>query len=243
MNYSTLILTLALIIIFGPWLYRRKIRPFFEQKQLAKWLEHSSRKIRIKAAQKKFESLYRNVNATLTSKMARITLNITDEAFTYGEIDFLSFILLLEEAKPKPGEVFYDLGSGAGKAVFAAALCYDFSKCCGIEYLNSLHALAQKIHSKYQSLYPKLSEQLPIQFIQNDFTLVDLSDANIIFINATCYREKTWERILLKLLTVPPGTRILITSKRLDRQEFKLLYSAMHLMSWGMNSAYIYLKL
>lgn len=26
-------------------------------------------------------------------------------------------------------EIFYDLGSGSGKVLFAAALCYPFAKC------------------------------------------------------------------------------------------------------------------
>lgn len=32
-------------------------------------------------------------------------------------------------------EIFYDLGSGSGKVLFAASLCHSFRKCVGIEYL------------------------------------------------------------------------------------------------------------
>lgn len=37
-------------------------------------------------------------------------------------VSFLA--VLLRQANPQPGEVFYDLGSGMGKAVFAAGLMY-----------------------------------------------------------------------------------------------------------------------
>jgi hypothetical protein len=41
------------------------------------------------------------------------------------------------------GAVFYDLGSGTGKVVLAAALLHDFSTCCGIELLSGLHSVAR----------------------------------------------------------------------------------------------------
>jgi hypothetical protein len=40
------------------------------------------------------------------------------------------------------GGVFYDLGSGTGKVVLAAALLHSFSACCGIELLAGLHEVA-----------------------------------------------------------------------------------------------------
>lgn len=38
-----------------------------------------------------------------------------------------------------PGGAFYDLGSGTGKAVLAAALLHDFDECKGIEIADSLY--------------------------------------------------------------------------------------------------------
>ena len=34
--------------------------------------------------------------------------------FTYGEVNFMSFLPMLGFVEPKPGEVFYDLGCGSG---------------------------------------------------------------------------------------------------------------------------------
>ena len=55
---------------------------------------------------------------------------------TYGEVFFQSFIPLLSYAKPKPGEIFYDLGCGTGKAQMIASIAFpDLKACKGIEYL------------------------------------------------------------------------------------------------------------
>lgn len=52
----------------------------------------------------------------------------------YGEIDFWSFACLLEDVDPQPGEVFLDIGSGTGKAVYATRLLYStLGLCFGIE--------------------------------------------------------------------------------------------------------------
>ena len=37
--------------------------------------------------------------------------------------------------------MFYDVGSGSGRGVFAAAFLHDFDKCVGIEILDGLHVV------------------------------------------------------------------------------------------------------
>ena len=44
--------------------------------------------------------------------------------FTYGEVIFPTFVPLFALAKPKEGEVFWDLGCGAGRAMVIAGLCF-----------------------------------------------------------------------------------------------------------------------
>ena len=66
--------------------------------------------------------------------------------YTYGEVVFLHFIPLLEYVKPKPGEIFYDLGCGSGKPMVIASLIFPFLKVCkGIEFLKELANLAENI--------------------------------------------------------------------------------------------------
>ena len=54
------------------------------------------------------------------------------------------FIPILEYTKPKPGEVFWDLGCGAGKPLITASLAFPELKVCrGIELLENLVTIAK----------------------------------------------------------------------------------------------------
>ena len=84
------------------------------------------------------------------SKGEREKKGLQDEKnLIYGEVEFRSFYRILRKINPAPDMVFYDLGSGTGKAVFAARLAFDFSRCIGIEILSSLHAQAVQVGGKH----------------------------------------------------------------------------------------------
>ena len=71
----------------------------------------------------------------------RGVLKRTDEVdLTYGDVPFHAIERMLTAVSPPPGSLFYDLGSGVGRGVIAAALLHDFSHCVGIELLADLHA-------------------------------------------------------------------------------------------------------
>lgn len=106
-------------------------------------------------AQLLYDDLFRDtsleVGKTL-SKEERDRKNLTQEkSLIYGEVEFNSFYRVLRKINAEPGTIFYDLGSGTGKAVFAARLTQDFSKCIGIEILQSLHQQATAIVKRYNS--------------------------------------------------------------------------------------------
>jgi hypothetical protein len=59
--------------------------------------------------------------------------NIISVDLMYGEVDFSSLALMFVRYIPMQGrKVFVDLGSGTGRAVFAAALVHNFSKLRGL---------------------------------------------------------------------------------------------------------------
>lgn len=75
------------------------------------------------------------------------------DALTYGEVVFTSFVPLLGYAKPKAGEVFWDIGCGAGKPVIIASLAFPELKACkGVEILDNLVKLASKVSEETQSM-------------------------------------------------------------------------------------------
>ena len=73
-----------------------------------------------------------------------------DNELTYGEVLFFPFYRLLADVvKPRPGEVFVDLGSGTGRAMFVAALCWPGLSCCkGYEVSPPLHSDAVRCHGE-----------------------------------------------------------------------------------------------
>lgn len=194
-----------------------------------------------------FNILYSKVNAIEISLKDRSELKNDHFGLIYGEIVFESFAYLLSVVNPKPGEIFYDLGSGAGKAVFCSALLYDWKKCCGIELLNGLHQLSLKLLKKFNKL-PQVKKFFPlkkysIEFIHSNLLDYNINDADVIFINATSFTQEFWEAITQKLIHLKIGTRIILTTKKLNPNFFQLIDAQMLLMSWGFNSVNIYQKI
>ena len=57
---------------------------------------------------------------------------------------------------PEPSPlIFYDLGSGTGKAVILARILYDFKCCNGIEILDGLYQQSKKIELRFNKTYNK----------------------------------------------------------------------------------------
>lgn len=109
-----------------------------------------------------------------------------DTNLVYGEVEFDSFVDILSKIDVKPGSKFLDLGSGTGKAVYAAAMLRDFAHVCGIEYLESLHNTAVKLLPKFEKLQDDnglvLDEDTPeIVFHHGSFLddRFDLSDYDV----------------------------------------------------------------
>jgi hypothetical protein len=81
-------------------------------------------------------------------------------SLTYGEmvdiypLQTLFLILSKNNLLPLPEEgIFYDLGSGSGRIVFAADLLYPFRELIGIEILETLSEIANQVKHNYYRLY------------------------------------------------------------------------------------------
>jgi hypothetical protein len=72
----------------------------------------------------------------------------------YGEIEFTSFINLIQSINPTEGSVFVDLGHGTGKTLISLALVFGsiFSSIHGIEIIPELVTESRKKIFKYQTL-------------------------------------------------------------------------------------------
>jgi SAM-dependent methyltransferase len=238
---------MACIILF--WSYRHVIRPYFEKIALRQRLSTHKN---THTLEQLLESLYSQTNSHQISTKERDRLAITSGEFVYGEIVFLSFIDLLTRLTIKPHqEIFYDLGSGSGKAVITAALSFAFAKVVGIELLPGLYELANKKVAELNNLIQWHTSTLAaiyqqritnIQFINANINDCQFADATVVFVNATCYSPDTWDNFIQKFTLLAVGARIIISTKTINHAHFKLLFQEHFLMSWGMSRITAYEK-
>ena len=237
--------------IWTAWILYNKIKPQTVRHDLLKKLQKHSDWKRIKKTEQLLVSIYKGIHADRISKMERKRRRILDDTYIYGEIDFLSFFSILEKVRPQPGEIFYDLGSGSGRAVFTAALNYDFSKAIGIEFLKGLYLVASRNIEKAKQIINThdryfipiyLNRIASIGFINGNLLDHDISDGDIIFINATCFHYYLWQSIIERLTMLKSGSRIIVTSKKIDHPEFTLVDQSFEVMSWGLGAVNIYSK-
>lgn len=185
-----------------------------------------------------FNLIYRDSNGFLLSQQARQQSDAME--YAYGEIEFLSFIALLSLVQLDENTVFYDLGSGTGKAVLACSMIFPVRKSIGIELFPQLYLDACQRVNQLAALanYSELASK--IQFILGDFLEVNLQDATLIFINSTAFFGPTWEKLCARLDHLPKLNTVITTSKRLNCADFTLVARTRVAMSWGVVSAYIH---
>jgi len=191
-----------------------------------------------------FHHLFCDIDGHSISSQARAKLNLSSSAYVYGEILPDTFQTILEQVKPTGNEVFYDLGSGVGKAVLWAAIAFPFKKAIGIEFLEDIHASSKMVLKKYQEqvrpLLPPVKQTQIVDFVQGDFCLIDLSEADVIFTHATCFSDDTMALLIKKLSCLKPGARVITVTKTLSSPAFRLVHSQPYKMSWGDANIYVY---
>lgn len=227
-NLIYLLILIGLIVFF--FFLPRK------HKQVIQW----EKSLHLPKHARTFEQLYENVHGHLLSRQARQDKDAID--FVYGEIEFRSFIALMSLAQPDSNTVFYDLGSGTGKAVLACNMVYPVSKCVGVELFPLLHATACAQAQKLAQIPEYAQRAQHIEFIQGDFLEIDLSDATLIFINSTTLIGETWNLLCLRLKNLPKLKTVITTSKPLINNGFSLIASTKIEVSWGIIFAYIQTK-
>ena len=167
----------------------------------------------------------------------------------YGEVLFHTLNEIFEKTREKygleQGGIFYDLGSGIGKAVVSAAILHDFSTCIGIEILPELYNLSlclQQKYLKHKNKYTYLRDSTnDVRFINDDMFNYNWTDATCFFANSTCFDEDLIKKI--SNYPVKSGTVCISTTKRMLKSSWQLLETCHKDMSWGKATVYIHKKL
>ena len=182
------------------------------------------------------------------SRMARIENEFTHASLTYGEVEYEPFVSLLGvllDDGLRPGGIFVDIGCGAGKAVFAAAIGHDFDKVVGIEILERLHAINQdKLLPRFENhirheVEPESRQHCDVEFIVGDATVIDWSDARVAFANSTCFDEHLMQKITDKAALLAPGSYFVTTTTALKSEHYELRWKGFMRETWGEATVFV----
>lgn len=190
-----------------------------------------------------FNHLYGNINGYEISRDARISSGLDTEKLLYGELPFKTWKEIVTKANPKTDGVFFDLGSGTGRIVFASFLNFDFKKTIGIELLEGLHNKACEIKKEFdkniKDIISSHSKDRKIEFVMQNIFDTDLREADFIFMNHPFKDDGIFSKLEEKFLSeLKSGTKIVTTIRSLKNPKFKQLGSENFEFSWGNSSAY-----
>ena len=194
--------------------------------------------------QQLFEQLYSGFSGYDIARSEKERTGLKEAGTTYGEVVPAAFIDVLREAEPRAGEVFFDLGSGTGKATLLAALAFPFGRVVGIELLPGLGDAARQVLGRYDSdirpgLPPEHQAQR-IEFIDGDFLAQDFSSADVLFAHGTCYGAETMAQLSQKLSEMRPGSRVVLAGQNIQSPDFAFVKMKVMRTDWGTALATVY---
>jgi hypothetical protein len=156
--------------------------------------------------------LYRDVSGFISYQPGEKENAQLEKVFlTYGEILFPSFNEIIKCMDISENDVFYDLGSGAGKSALQFFLKTPVKKVIGIEANEKRSASSLKVYKQVKREFPELFEGGRIlKCLPSNFLDVDISDATIIYTCSTCFNTDLLADIG-KIVDKCPNIKYLIT--------------------------------
>lgn len=204
--------------------------------------------MRFHLAEKIFNYLYGAVDGYAIAEAAKEKLGAADRTLTYGEITLpalhgiLAALPLTEQHK-----IFYDLGSGTGKAVMGMSLLGDFSYSYGIELLTDLCQAAKRQLAVFNEdvvpLLPTNWHTTNTHFINGDFLQHNFSDGDVLFLNSTCFSNDMLQNIEKRLTALKIGSLVISLSISFRNPYFDIVHFQKFPMSWGDATVFIHRKI
>ena len=163
------------------------------------------------------------------------------QSFVYGEIEYASFEATLRKIRDelRPGQdVFYDLGSGAGRPVVAAAVLFPFRACRGVELLAGLSRLAREAKGLVEAAEWTLGHARPaVEFYEGDITDLKFhdwtADGDVVLVNSTCFDDDLLKAVADLAEGLRPGAVVITFTRPLPSPLFTIVDEELHQMSWG----------
>ena len=152
----------------------------------------------------------------------------------YGELTNNGLKTLFKNIETE-NKIFYDLGSGNGTLIIRSILLYNLKKAIGIELSKKRFEYALNLYNKIKN--PELKNK--INFYNDDLFLIDISDADIIYISNLCFSNRNNRELGLKIKNSIKKKCIIFCSKEIPfiSGENKSIINLSQ--SWN-NNCYVY---
>jgi hypothetical protein len=186
-----------------------------------------------------------NAKHLSTAGREKVT-EVNSGCLVYGEVEFSSLAqVFMRSLDMKDAKVFYDVGSGSGRGVFAGALIHGFSKLVGIEIVRELYdASIQQLDLYNSEILPLLQKNAAasgrqlkrqqIEFHCSDFRTMDWSDADVVWANSTCFDQDLMQDLSRQSEYMREGSYFISLTKGLSSDHWELATPRkLYKMSWG----------
>ncbi|CAM9319289.1 unnamed protein product, partial [Hapterophycus canaliculatus] len=170
------------------------------------------------------------------SRNERLSKGYKSVTLTYGEVSATGFADILSKigasygGLPEKDGVFYDLGCGTGKPVFAAAAMHSWSRCIGMEILSDLHGICLKALKRWEgglknevTVGDVQEEMAEIEFVCGDFTVLDWSDGDVVFANSTCFGDDLMKKLAQGAAALKEGAVVVTMTDPVPSPAFEVL--------------------
>lgn len=150
--------------------------------------------------------------------------------FRFGETPYFTGLEICRMARLQKGEKFYDLGCGRGKMVFAAALGFG-AEATGVDLLPTYIHFGERIANLVGC---------SARFLLEDFTLVEVFEADVIYVAGSIFSEETWAALLELVEQLQPASRWVCVGRQAEHPLLKAYDRREFLFSWGYEMVHFY---
>lgn len=186
------------------------------------------------------------------SQHERNLKNLSDECYSYGEINFDIFSTILLKVIDTFGEhsngIFCDLGCGVGSIVYTTSfICNNLTKCIGIEYLENLFIRGDKRLTRWNRLkeyFPNKQKSIEFEFHNLDFFSETFwTDSTIIFLHWTAFSKSQRLKLASIINDCKEGTMVISVTHPVPIDDFHILIRDKCETSWGQAEYFVQEKI
>ena len=159
-------------------------------------------------------------------KAAQRAAGVFRDGIQYGEVSAASFARCLEWVTPVAGEVFYDLGSGTGKAVLTAAALHPLAAAYGIEIQPRLHEAALAARRAFEAIEGASLRAGRVTLQCGDAFAEDAAwpeTADLVFCTTTCFTPELRAALERGVARLRVGARLIVTTLPFESPRLTLL--------------------